>query len=495
MIIEDIASLAKGFNPREAAYFSEYLKKSKIKQYVVYNTLFKAIRKQRVYDDDALLKKFKPTISVARFSEIKNYLAELMLNGLLLYHTQSSTVCRIHRLAEISVLLYEKRLYLQSLYILEKARKEAMKFEKHYLLLEICEYERLLLNRSQAHDVTKALKLNSLDKALLFKKIQNEDSFSSLNDQMFIIYNKQSLIKDKAIPTELVKFISDPLLHEISKALTFDSRLKFHYIHAIYNRLAGNYKKVLHHRQEVIKSWNSKPQMKTEMPIRYREDLSNLLSALHLLRNYEGFEELIILIEKQKTNTGPEEDASIFRQVYYLRQLYLLNTNKKEEALALIPEIEDWLEKNRKFIGQSRLFNFWHNIAITLFLNEKYKETLPWVKKLIAAGKHSEERHDLTDFAQIFEVVLYFETGDSELVEYMVRNTRDRLRYNKRLYEFDTIVLSSLNYLLAVQGNKEKTAKGWKDFLQKLNVLYKKPGMDNLLGLEEIILWVQGKIR
>lgn len=495
MIIDDIASLANAFNPREAAYFSEYVKKSKIKQHAVYNTLFKAIRKQQVYDEDGLLKKFKPRISIARFSEIKNYLGELMVNALLLFHTHSSTVCRIHRLAEIALLLYEKRLYKQSLYILEKARKEAIKFEKHYLLLEIAEYERLLLKKSVAADITKALELNSKDKESLFKKMQNEDSFSSLNDQMFITYNKQSLIKDKAIPAELVKFIHDPILQDISKALTFDSRLKFHYIHAIYNRLAGNYKNVLYHREEVIKCWDSKPHMKTEMPIRYREDLSNLLSARHLIRDYAGFEELIKLIEAQKTNTGPEEDAAIYRQVYYLRQLCLLNTNKKEEALTLVPEIKNWLDKNAKFVGQSRLFNFWHNIAITYFINTKYSEAIPWVKQLIAAGKNNEVRSDLTDFAQIFEVVLYFETGDPELVEYMVRNTRDRLRYNKRIYEFDTIVLSPLNYLLAVQGDKEKTAKGWKDFLQKLNVLYKKPGMDNLLGLEEIILWVQGKVR
>jgi len=497
MIIDDLQSLAKRFNPREAAYFSEFLKKKKVKQRAVYISLFRRIRKQQQYDEKQLINKLDGSRKVQRFSEIKNQLGQFMIESLVLFHMQSSTVIKIHRLTEVSMLLFEKRLYTQAANMLSEARKEAIKFEKHCLLLEIGEHERLLLKKTVSENQLIALNANSLAKNRLFEIMQNEDTFSALNDKVFILYNELSIVteKDKDKEAELEQLMRNPLLKDISNALSFDSCLKFCYVHALYSRLEGDYKQTLEHRAKAIQLWDANAHMKKEMPVRYREDLSNLLTAKHLVRNYEGFEELIAQIENLKTNTGPEEDSAIFREVYYLRLLYLLNTGEKEKALALIPEIELCLAKHDKFFGQSRLLNFWHNIAITYFVNAKYKEALPWVKKLIASDKKSKVRSDLRDFAQIFEVVLYYETDDSELVEYLLRNARDRLRYNKRLYELDTIVLSSLSTILSVKAEKIKTTEAWKTFLQKLNTLYAKPGMKNLLGLEELILWVSTKIK
>jgi hypothetical protein len=303
------------------------------------------------------------------------------------------------------------------------------------------------------------------------------------------------LLKDKNKQDELKQLMRHPLLKHPDKALTFSSKLKYHYINALNNRLSGNVKKALHHREEVKKLWDQHPHLISEMPLRYRADLSNLLSARHLTKNYKGFEELINLIEQQKTNAGAQDEALIFREVYYLRLLYLLNNDKKQEALALISYIEQRLEKYNEFIGKARLLSFWYNIAATYFLNHRYKETHSWIKKLIESEKKSNVRSDLRDFAQVLELVLYYELDQHELLAYQLRNTRDRLKSNSRLYEFETIVIANLRKLLTAEGNKTLCRTIWKKFESELQQLSAKPGMQNLLGIEELSLWIASKIK
>lgn len=200
-------------------------------------------------------------------------------------------------------------------------------------------------------------------------------------------------------------------------------------------------------------------------------------------------------MSNKKTNAGAQDEALIFREVYYLRLLYLLNNDKKQEALALIPYLEEHLEKYNEFIGRARLLSFWYNIAATYFINHRYKETHLWVKKLIESEKKSKVRSDLRDFAQLLELVLYYELDQHELLAYQLRNTRDRLKSSSRLYEFETIVIAHLRKLLSAEGNKALCRTIWKKFETELNQLNAKPGMQNLLGIEELTLWITSKIK
>jgi len=494
MVIDDLFSLVKSLSTSEAAYFSEHLPKRKIKDCEFYLSLFKEIRQQETYNEKLIIRQLTKEQKPKSFSITKHRLGEYILDALVAFHANTSITCKVHRLTEITWLLYYKRFYAQAMKVLDQAKDEAHKFEKHYLLLEISEIERKLMKEMPSADLLQKLNNNITDKAELFGKIQNEDTLAAINDRVFLLYREISTVKDKFNQAELDKLMSHSLLQNIDNALSFESKLKYHYAHAVYNRLSGNYKQALHHREEVDKLWNQNPHRINEMPIRYREDLCSLLSDRHRNQDYKGFEQLIKQIENQKAYSTPEEDASVFRQIYYLRQIYMLNNGKRKEALALIPVIEKGLEQHKEFIGQSSMLNFWYNIAATFFLNGKYKEALEWVKKLLAIERTSKVRKDLRDFAQIFEIVLYLELGEHHLVEYRIRNTRDRLKNNDRLFEFEDIVLSSFKRLLSVTNEKDKSLKIYKNLLEELNRLGEKPGMESLLGLEEISIWLREKI-
>ncbi len=285
-----------------------------------------------------------------------------------------------------------------------------------------------------------------------------------------------------------------PSLQNEESALTFEAKLKFYGIHSLYNQLKGNFNKALNHREKVISLFEKAPHQITEMPQRYRSELANLLTVRHFTGNYEGFQELLNKIEDVKEGSK-EENVFTFREIYPLKQLFLLNTGRAEEAYQLIPEITKGLELYSELINPARLHSFWYNNAIACFIIGNYKEALPWTNLILTPGKDKKVRTDLRDFVSILEIILHYETGKYSLVEAKLHSARERLTYKNKLYEFEKVVLQNISQLIKVQGKdkEEKMLKACAVFLEELQALANKSGKEKLPGLEEIILWVKKK--
>ena len=295
-------------------------------------------------------------------------------------------------------------------------------------------------------------------------------------------------------------FIQSPLLQNKASALTFDASLRFHYIHSYYHQLKGNYSIAVEHRKAAVDIWVAHPQFIDDMPERFRTDISNLLSVQLLSRNYQDFENLLKRMECIKTH-GPEEDAATFREVYHLRQVYFLNTGRKEEALQLIPQIEKGLKRYGDYINPSRILSFYFNIISVYFVSKRYHDALTWTTRLIDEGRNKQVRVDLVDFASVLEIILQYETGKHSLVEYRVRNARARLKKNNKLYEFEEILLLFINRLILCEyknhaplKKQQRIAAVWLRFLHTLQEFSSKPSNIDLLGLEEITIWVTSKV-
>lgn len=451
------------------------------------------MRKQEEYNEAVLIKKLGKNKVTENFTYHKTIMTTCLLDSLIDYSAKGSTDYQIHHLIEAARLVYERSLYTLATKLLEKARKEASHYEKHYLLFEICNSERKLLKRVLPQDLKKALEANSKEKKSLWKKIETEDAYSALNDEIFALFVEHNRVKTTAATAQLNAIMQHPLLKDEHAAQSFDAKLKYHEIHALNNQLSGNPSSALYHRELMMQLWDKHPHMISEMPMRHRIDLSALLSLRHENGKYQGFEELIQRIENIKTPGNEEADVTHFREVYYLRQLYLLNNNKWSEALNLIPKIEQGLKHHEKSIGQSRLFNFWYNIAITYLICAEYKRCQTWVEKLLDISRNNTVRTDLRDFAAILLVILHYETEKYELVEFHLRNVKDRLKRTNKLHQFEKIVLQFLGKLISNRHHAAKTKEIRIQFLSALEQLSRQQGNQSLLGLDEIIIWAKQK--
>jgi len=490
---DDLFHLAKSMSVREAGYFNTWLNRAKTTLSNAYLKMLEIIRKQEAYNEAALLKTIKNRKISSNLSYHKNILSGYITDCLLEYNAESLSYYKVFHYLKAAQLLFDRRLYPQVLTTLGKACKEANRYEMHLLLLEICETERKAIKRMTPPDLKTLLDNNSLKIDSCWRKIENEKQYTALNDKVFIWYKELHHLKTPAIPDELNMIMQDTLLINETTALTFDAKLKYHYIHALYAQLTKDYPAGLLHREAALRVWEAYPHMQEELSVRYREDLSALLSMMHECKVKEGFEELMKRIENIKSPCNTEEDGGVLLETYYISQLFLLNNNKWKDALELVPKIGYCLEKHEKTIEQSRLFNFWHNNAITCFLCTEYKASLTWVNKLRAVNRNNSIRIDLRDFACILEMILHYQSGDYDRVTYLLRNIKDRLKKNYKMYDLEEILLHFMTRLLRHKADEIKTKETFKHLLFKLRELSRQPGKQNLLGLDELIIWATEK--
>lgn len=491
---DEIHHLAKSLTTKETEHFYPWLLQHKIAHAKTYQKMLELLQKQSEYNEPLLLQQLRKPVITRNYSYHKTIVTGYIIDSVTAFNAPASTQHKINHLLESTLLLYDRRLYPQAKKVLDKARKEALHYEKLYLLLQIAEIERKLLKQQTPKNLKKELAANTEEKKAIWKKIETEEIYTNFNDTVFALYLEHNRIKDGNIPPELSAVINHQLLQSPQAAPTFDSQLKYHQIHALYAQLTGKCAIALEHREAMAELWNKHPHLISEMPVRYRFDLSALLSMRHENNRYDGFEELIARIENVKAAGSASDDAGIFREVYYLRQLYLLNTNKWQQALELIPKIEKYLKQHEKSIGESRLYSFWYNIAVTCFITGNYKACQPWVEKLRAIIRTSAVRTDLRDFAGILLLILYYETGKHQLVEFNLRNAKDRLKKGNKLFEFEKITLHFLGKLLAANNNANKIKEIRKQFPATLQQLSLQQGKQSLLGLDEIIIWAKQKV-
>jgi hypothetical protein len=494
VISDELHQLANSLNTREVGYFSTWIEQLKSPFTDQYKKMLDVLRKQKTYDEPGLLKELGKGGICNNFSYHRTLFSGYIVDSLVAFNAEASTQHRIHHLLESFQVLNQRNLFGQAFKALEKAKKEALHYQKFYLLLQALEHERKLLKFAQPDKLKAALQTNALEKENTLNKINTEEKYILLNDAIFTIHKELNFIRENIIPPEVQKIMQDPLLQTEEAAITFDAKLKYHHIHALYAHLLSDFTLAAHHRECMVNLWANTPQMITEMPLRYRNDLSALLSMRYYNGKFDGFDELVTQIEKVKVVSNPEEDASVFREVYYLRQLYLLNNNRWQEALELIPLIEQFLEKHEKSLSTSRLYNFWYNIAATYFITAKYKACQTWVEKLSSISRNSTIRSDLRDFAGIMEVILNYETGKTELVEYQLRNTKHRLKKGNKLYEFEKIILAYIGKFITVQQQQSKLKEYYSQLLQELEQLQRSQGKQQLLGMDEIIIWAKQKV-
>jgi hypothetical protein len=143
-------------------------------------------------------------------------------------------------------------------------------------------------------------------------------------------------------------------------------------------------------------------------------------------------------------------------------------------------------------MNDARKLSFYYNLAILYFLTEKYGTAQGWVEKIL--DEKSKHRKDIQHFAKVLNTLLWYELeGDSKRIdihESAFRSAYRKLQNEQRLFEFEKVLL---NHLRKLSGELD-TASVFKSLQEQLLVISQNPKEKHALGLEEVMLWVGGKI-
>ncbi|HEY3251111.1 MAG TPA: hypothetical protein VGK25_08325, partial [Ignavibacteria bacterium] len=274
----DLFQLINSMNQTEKRYFKVYASKHIIGEKNNYVKLFEAIEKQTEYDEADIRKKFEGTKFIKQLSVAKNYLYNILLKSLHTYHSNNSAASKTDELLHEAYILDKKALYNQERKLLEKALNISITHELFPKILEILKVKINLLGKipyAKDHgreiERMKKMQLDSIE------KIENLWEYLNLKSKHKVLITQHLVSRSRKDINEMDIILSDKLLTDEKKAITFDSKNIFFNIIAVVNNKKGQWKKTYEIIKKQLALLESRPELLPENMERYINASANYL--------------------------------------------------------------------------------------------------------------------------------------------------------------------------------------------------------------------------
>jgi len=118
----------------------------------------------------------------------------------------------------------------------------------------------------------------------------------------------------------------------------------------------------------------------------------------------------------------------------------LLLKGKIDEAVQLIPQLEDGLKQYHEKLTEKRKAFLHFKIASVYFYKTDYSNALKHINKILQ-NTSIDQQEELVSMAHILNLLIHLEQNNNELIPYVIRNTQRYFKTRNRLFEFETTFL------------------------------------------------------
>lgn len=497
-VSDQLFVLIKSLSKPEKRYYKLFSTRSSApKKPNNHHLLFDAIDKQDVYDEEALKHKFRKHSFTKRFSITKNRLYNSILRSLDAYHANSSIDAELRRLLHAVEILYKKSLYDQSYKMLRSAKKLAYKHEKNTILIEILNWEKMLIEKDNYEGVTDS----DIDAILeedrhIAKFIEVYNEFWNIKSHVFNQLFRKGKARSESDLNKFKQFIDHTLLNRSDDELFTQSRYLRYHIYSAFYFGTGDYLKCYDFLQQNIALIEAHYPLFKEEPNTYVSVLTNAIYVgMQLKRFEEAFDYLSKLRkvpEKWVVASNENLEIRLFNSAYSIELTLYALTGDFEKGLGIVEEVELGLQKYRQKMSSVRKASFYFSIAILYFGAGHYTEALRWINELLN-NINIDESEDIHCFAQLLNLVIHLELGNKRLIPYTLKSTSRYLETRNRVYKFETAMLRFIGS--ALKAEDEEDIRGtYSALLDALLPLQKDPFESTAFEHFDFISWARSKV-
>lgn len=452
------------------------------------------------FDEQELRNKFVGHKFLDQLAVTQNHLYDSILRAMRLYHLKRSLEFRLQGMLQDVLFLYEKGHVGQASTILRRVRKIAVKNGSFQIVLSVLEWEsRFLSDGFYVGKDESDIDEISDEYYETLGNLQNEREYLDLQSKIFNNYYKVGIERNNSDYKTNDQIINQFALKDSSRALTFRSRCCYLNIHAQYNKINGNWETAYKFRKELFDlveerfgSGYSKDIVK-----RYFVAINNLIPISLRLRKWDEVDSLVekmLAIEGQslKSHFSDEMRLRILMQSSIAKLAIFARLGKVSEGKKLVEQLSESRTKLSGYHRKYVLLHLYFNVAYFLFTIKEYSPSLKWLN-LVLNDTDIKTAEDLHSSTRILALILQFEIGRSELLEYLARSTYRFLNKLEGLYKFEEILLAfmkrfSKNDLLR---HDKEVFVNLKNDLQEAGY---EPSERNALSTLDLISWANSKI-
>lgn len=461
-----------------------------------YLKIFDVIEKQKEYDEEALKKVFKGERFIKHLPSEKNHLYKLILKSLRSFYSERSVSSILKQEIKNVEILYHKALYKECDKFVARAKDLAMQYERFYYWFELISWEKKLMEEAfEAGEFGRDLDQLVEEEKVVIERLRNLAEYQIIYSKINLIFRSGGFARNEK-EREMVSAIEDyHLIKGKNTAISTRAASMCYYIKGLCAATNRNYKDAFTFFNKTMTILDNNPKIKEDSAQRYLMTLSHLARCHMDANDFERSTELIAAIRglgDEKGFDSTDIEVKIFNNASNLEIKMHQITGAFDTAVQLMDEMEERRAEYGDKINKEQEVLYYFNRAYCYFGIGEYKKSLAQLN-LVLNDNEQNLRQDIYGFARIFNLILHYELGNYDFLEYSIKSTNRYLSKQERTLTLESTLVKYLRKLSKMIPMEDKQ-KLFNELKVEIDDLFKDENERVITEYFHISGWVNSKI-
>jgi tetratricopeptide (TPR) repeat protein len=424
-----------------------------------YLKIFDAIDKQTEYDEAAVKHHFRKETFIKHFPSEKNHLYKLILKSLRAYHADNSVSSVLKQEIKNIEILYNKALFKECNKFLMRAKKMAIQHEKFYFLFELISWEKSLLEEAlEDGQFTKDLDTLIKEEQEVIEKLRNLAAYHVLYSKINYVFRSGGFVRNEEDRQLVEEIKNHPLIKGKNTALSHRAATICYYTQGFCNLANGDLETAYTKFAKVKSILDTNQNIRQDLAKRYARTLNNMITCQIDKGNYDAAAELtqeLKSMSRAKGFNSTDIQVEIFKDTSIAELKICHYTGDFTRGLAMVDTIVSEMEELEGKLHKEQVLTFYYQIAYIYFGAGEYNKSLFWINKVLNDNENT-LRQDIYSYARLFNLVIHFELGNYDLLEYISKSTQRYLSKRQRDYNLEKLVIEYVRKLIRTNSNLDR---------------------------------------
>jgi hypothetical protein len=417
-----------------------------------YHLLFDAIDAQEAYDEDRLRDLFGAANAARQLQVTKGYLYDQILRCLRVFHAGTSVRGQIRDLTQNIEILYEKGLREQAYRMYETALEIATEHEEFISMIHLLSWGTRLRGECDSEEGV-TLKYAPLYAAL--------DKFRDYLDHLCAMQMIGSATKMDSVRTPgdldaVERAIGS--IPDADAALTVKARILYCWTYATYHFLRGDVAEAWHYTEQQVAHYEENPSLTAVDPSGYVFAMSNRMYYLRTLGMNDEFgvaadamRERVERLLATYQLWSPRLRAHLFTTLYRNQISWHVESNNRARFPELAAAVERGLGEHACHMRPDTVLWFRHFLVVMYRGTGEMRRAIDCNNVIVQDAPPATGRA-LYYHARLLKLLLHYEMGHTDLLDYLVVSTYRYFRSRDIIYGFEGIVFDFFRRLMRLKG-------------------------------------------
>ena len=447
MINKDILfNLVHSMSRAEKKYFSRLLKaEGRRGKKQVFAEMFRKIDLQKVYNEEKVYRRLQETGLTKHPAARKHYLFMRILGALNMYYADKRDEYRLGDLLNTVRTLISRRINAPCFRLIREAKKIAGEKEWFPQYLEAMDLEyrvRLNTNRTGAEEMEKYHEEG--------RKVTGQwtdlQQYRLLETKISSLYNRIFYARSAEETKAYRQVMEHPQLGAEARPLSFNARLIYYRIQAIYSHGTGDTASGFRWAKKQVELFETDPQKIANREFYYCRALYSMLIICINYPILEEFENVMRKIRAVSSGFPVQDPESGLIRNYSIRSViiefdFYSANGFFEKCILLAPEAQKILIEKDTILTRNDKEIIHFSVAYAYFGTGAFSEALKWINRALNELILSETAE--SSF-RMLDMMIHFEIGNFDLLESSVRSAYRFLFRRQKLYPVESILLKFL---------------------------------------------------